>query len=279
MQTISVQWLQSLQALQEVPEDQLQWLIDNSNHYKLPEGAVFFKSGEPISGTHIIKSGKIQLYIADNSGMREVAVLEGGDISGYLPFSRGFTANANGRVIKEATMMTLPVEHMSTLIATHYELTQALVHVMTTRVRDFTAMQQQNEKMMSLGKLSAGLAHELNNPAAAIVRSADSLKKHLQLLPETFKQVISIRLDGQQVDVVNNIMFEVLARNKPAPLTLLQRKQREDDLIDCLEDNDIANLEDIAENFVEVGFTEQDMNTFLADNTGRIFIAGAQLDK
>ena len=63
------------------------------------------------------------------------------------------------------------------MIRDHHELTTALVHTMTTRVREFTKQQQQEEKMMSLGKLSAGLAHELNNPASAMARSAKELKK------------------------------------------------------------------------------------------------------
>jgi signal transduction histidine kinase len=133
---------------------------------------------------------------------------------------------------------------------------------MTTRVREFTALQQQNEKMMALGKLSAGLAHELNNPAAAIVRGSTSLKKHLQLLPDTFKKVIAIRMNEADVDAVNNKMFEVLGRPQRPVLTLLQKKQQEDELIECLEEKGVDNVEDIAENFVEFGFSEEDMHAF-----------------
>jgi nitrogen-specific signal transduction histidine kinase len=87
---------------------------------------------------------------------------------------------------------------------------------MTSRVRDFTTQQQQNEKMMAMGKLSAGLAHELNNPASAIVRGSASLLKHLKLVPDTFKKVISIKMSDEQVDRVNNKMFAVLAwKDKP----------------------------------------------------------------
>jgi C4-dicarboxylate-specific signal transduction histidine kinase len=68
-------------------------------------------------------------------------------------------------------------------IKLHYELTAAMVHTMTSRMRDFTSLQQQNEKMFALGKLSAGLAHELNNPASAISRGASSLHAQVQNLP------------------------------------------------------------------------------------------------
>jgi signal transduction histidine kinase len=125
-----------------------------------------------------------------------------------------------GQVIEDAQVLTFPAEKMRTLIQLHFELTQALVHVMTTRVREYTALQQQNEKMMALGKLSAGLAHELNNPAAAIVRGSVSLRKHLQLQPESFKQVMAIKMTGEQVDAVNTKLFGVLSKKKSPRLRL-----------------------------------------------------------
>jgi signal transduction histidine kinase len=262
MQTITTNWLQSIEALKDVPAEQLQWLIDNSRHYLLKEGDYLFKSGEPIVGTHIIVKGRLRLFIPGNNGVREIGYFEAKEIAGYLPYSRGFVASGTGQVVEDIEILTFPIERIKELIINHFELTQALVHVMTTRVRDFTAFQQQNEKMMALGKLSAGLAHELNNPAAAIVRGSTSLKKHLQLLPETFKKVIAIKMSDEHVDAVNNKMFEVLARKERPVLTLMQKKEREDDLADCLLEKNIDNVEDIAENFVEFGFSDDDMREF-----------------
>lgn len=262
MQTITTNWLQSIEALKDVPPEQLQWLIDNSRHYILKEGDYLFKTGEPITGTYIIVAGRLRLYIPGKNGIHEIGFIEAKDIAGYLPYSRGFIANGTGQVVEDTEVLTFPVERVKELITTHFELTQVLVHVMTTRVRDFTAFQQQNEKMMALGKLSAGLAHELNNPAAAIVRGSTSLKKHLQLLPETFKEVIAIKMTDEQVDAVNNKMFEVLARKEKPVLTLMQKKEKEDDLADCLLEKNINNVEDIAENFVEFGFSDDDMIEF-----------------
>ena len=145
--------------------------------------------------------------------------------------------------------MTLPTETYREMISRHFELTEALVHVMLTRVRYMTSFQQQNEKMMALGKLSAGLAHELNNPAAAIVRGSESLITHLQLEPTTFKDVISIRMEEQEIDLVKNKLFEVLNRADKPTLTLMQRTGLEDGIRDWLEDHQVQNIDEIAENF------------------------------
>jgi signal transduction histidine kinase len=259
MQTVTVDWLQSIEALKEVPGDQLQWMIENSRHYTLAEGEYLFQAGNPAIGTHIIIAGRIKLYLQQKEGIREVNIIGPKDISGYLPFSRGYKANVNGKVIADAEVITLPIEKFREMISHHFELTQALVHIMTTRVRDFTSLQQQNEKMMALGKLSAGLAHELNNPASAIVRGSTSLKEHLQLVPEAFKEVMAIKMEEKDVDVVAGKLFEVLGRTEKPALTLMERTEKEDMLRDWMEDHQVQNAGEIAENLLECGFTYEDL--------------------
>ena len=259
MQTVTVDWLQSIEALKEVPEDQLQWMIENSRHYMLAEGEYLFQAGNPAIGTHIIITGRIKLYLLQKEGIREVNIIGPKDISGYLPFSRGYKANVNGKVTADAEVMTLPIEKFREMISHHFELTQALVHIMTTRVRDFTSLQQQNEKMMALGKLSAGLAHELNNPASAIVRGSTSLKEHLQLVPEAFKGIMAIKMEEKDVDVVAGKLFEVLGRAEKPALTLMERTEKEDMLRDWMEDHQVQNAGEIAENLLEYGFTYEDL--------------------
>ncbi len=256
---VSAELLKQNEQLKDVPAEQLDWLIENSSHYIVPEGDFLFQPGEPVKGTHFIISGKVKIFMVQNNSMREIDTLEAGTITGHLPFSRGKLTGANGQAMDETQMMTFPVDRMNELIVKHFELTQALVHVMTSRVRNYTALQQQNEKMMALGKLSAGLSHELNNPAAAIVRGSTTLKSHLKLQPDTFKKVLSINMTGEQVDLVTKKMFEVLAREERPALSLMERTDKEDELTSCFDDCGIDNGYELAENFVEFGFTEEDL--------------------
>lgn len=262
MESVTTGWLQSIESLKDVPPDQLQWWIDKSTHSEMDEEEFLFKSGEKVKGTHVIVKGRVKAFLPQKSGERIIDFFEVKDVTGYLPFSRGTVATVNGQVIEHLQVMTFPIEKMKELIELHYELTQALVHIMTTRVREFTTIQQQNEKMMALGKLSAGLAHELNNPASAIVRGSVSLLKHLRLVPETFKKVIAIKMSGEDVDRVNDKMFEVLARTEKPLLTLMERSALEDDLAECLEGHMVENSQEMAENFIEFGFTCEDMDGF-----------------
>ncbi|HSF54989.1 MAG TPA: ATP-binding protein, partial [Algoriphagus sp.] len=141
----------------------------------------------------------------------------------------------------------------------HYELSQVLVHEMTSRVREYTGFQKQTEKMAALGKLSAGLAHELNNPASAIVRSAKELKKHLSLEPEKFKKVIKLEMSEELIDKVNDLLFEKIANNSGSK-SLLEKKSLEDDLSFLLEDLQVENALELAENLAEFGFGESEID-------------------
>lgn len=260
MQEITTAWLQSIEALKDVPAEQLQWMINQSRHYLLQPGDFLFRAGEPITGTHIIISGKLRIH----QRQEEIIRFEAKTISGYLPFSRGKVAPVFGEAMEECQIMTFPIEKARELISTHYELTQALVHFMTTRVREFTSLQLQNEKMLALGKLSAGLAHELNNPAAAVVRGAVTLKKHLQMEPETFKKIVSIRMNEADVDIVSNRMFEVLRQPGKPKLSLMERSAKEDELVEWLDEHAVENAMELAENFVEFGFNTDDLDGFKA---------------
>ncbi|EHQ30328.1 ATP-binding protein [Mucilaginibacter paludis] len=259
---VTTSWLQTIDLLQDVPVVQLQWLIDNSKHHIIKDGDFLFKTDSPIDATHFVVSGRIKLFLVTNNETRQITTLEPKAIAGYLPYSRGKIAVAYAEANGDVQLMSLPIEKSKELITNYFELTQSLVHVMTTRVRDFTALQQQNEKMMALGKLSAGLAHELNNPASAVVRGSASLKQHLQLIPDRFKDVISIRMSPEEVDKVNDLMFAVLNKTDKPVLTMMQRSQQEDDMVDWMERYDVKCSTDIAENLVDYGFKLADLDAF-----------------
>lgn len=239
-------------SLEHVPEEQLQWLIDNSEIRNIGEGDFLFRKGEPADHMLIILAGKARVYILQNNQKREMFELEPPDITGLLPFSRLKTAMGSAEVVEPLTVLATPRNTLKELVCTHYELTEKLVHEMTSRVREFTSTQRQNEKMMALGKLSAGLAHELNNPAAAIVRSSNELKKHLSYTTERFKRVIAMKLDPAQVDAVNDILYARATEGR-RNVGLRERNKLEEEILDWFDDNDLPGCDDLTENFVEYG--------------------------
>jgi signal transduction histidine kinase len=264
MHIVTLSWLKSLDVFNNVPDDQLQWFIDNSENQQLNDGDYLTQPGDPIEGPHILVEGKLSLHMFQNGSKREFVIFTKGDISGYLPYSRGKTSGGYAQAIGEVQLLSFRTERIQEMIKNHFELTQSLVHVMSNRVREFTAMQQQNEKMMALGKLSAGLAHELNNPASAIVRDSISLKEHLRLGPEVFKKVAAITIAEDQIDKLNEVLFGIIGVKEHPLLTLKQRMTLEDEIADWFEDNNVENSYAIAESFVDFNFSIADLEACAA---------------
>ncbi len=250
--------LQSFENFKDVPTNQLNWFIVNAEVRVFKTDELVFKPGDDIDHILIILEGRFKIYAISEKQEREIAEKVKGEITGFLPFSRAKSASGIGKVMEETTLLSLNKSFERELLRDHYELSQVLVHELTSRVREFTGLQKQTEKLAALGKLSAGLAHELNNPASAIVRSAQELKKHLSHQPEKFKKVIKIQMTDALIDQISTLLFYKL-QNTAAPKGMLQRKALEDDLSYLLEDLEVDDAMELAENLAEFGFEEKEI--------------------
>ncbi|MBD1393226.1 ATP-binding protein [Mucilaginibacter glaciei] len=258
MKNITLADLKAIPTLQTVPDDQLQWFMDNGETIEVEEGTRLFEKGDPLDRTYVILQGRMRICAEQNGKLREIVVIKPQAITGYLPFSRAVNTFGYGEVIEKMRMFRVYKPQILEAVKLHYELTEALVHTMTSRIRDFTSQQQQNEKMFALGKLSAGLAHELNNPASAITRGASSLQNQVKRLPLLFKDVASLQIAPEKIDTINEILISKTQQTDRPALTMMQRADQEDALNDWLNDHGIKDFE-IAENFIEFGFTPDDL--------------------
>jgi signal transduction histidine kinase len=268
--------LRQFPAFTNVPDEQLQWLIDRGEEVSYPKETVLYKPNEPIDYLLLLLDGRICIENGANGADDELIVYPSYSILGVLPFSR--MKSIPNRIVAEMPTRVLQLhrDNLHPLAQDCYELTEALVHQMTTRVRDYTKLTQQNEKMASLGRLSAGLAHELNNPVSAVVRSVDTLSTHLRATPEAFKTVMSLHLTNEQVDCVKTVFFKKMDQASVVgtyQLTLLERTSLEDDLTDWLDDHGVDDSMDLAGPLVEFGFTVDDMN-WLLEKIGDENLAG-----
>ena len=201
----------------------------------------------------------MRICAVQSGQQKELRILDPGQFTGYLPYSRATFTPAFCEATKKSRVFKCSKEKLKEGFGTHYELIEAMVHMMLSRVREFTSIQQQNEKMFALGKLSAGLAHELNNPAAAISRAAALLQNQVSQLPDLFKEIANLNIPSEKVEKIGNLIVEKI-NSEPPVLTMMQKSAVEDDINDWLYDNHLKDLD--PEGLVERGFNTGELNVF-----------------
>jgi signal transduction histidine kinase len=139
-------------------------------------GDVYSRQGDPADAMFVILEGHLQVR-GELNGQAVLFDLEPGDVTGVLPFSRMKQFTVGGRAETDSRALKFPASLFPELIQKMPVLTQRLVGLMSDRIRETTRLEQQRDRLASLGKLSAGLAHELNNPASAAKRAASQLRE------------------------------------------------------------------------------------------------------
>src|SRR5205807_10388485 len=138
----------------------------------------YARQGDPADAMFVILEGQFQWR--GKSGSETVMLSsKPGDVTGVLPFSRMKQFTVSGRAVTDGRILKFPASLFSELVQKMPELTTRLVGLMSDRIREATRIEQRRDRLASLGKLSAGLAHELNNPASAAKRATSQLREIL----------------------------------------------------------------------------------------------------
>ena len=264
--------LADFEAFAGVEPEALDWLVAHGDYLVWAEGAEMFAPGEAIDHMYVIVRGRYRVDFPGPGGRRDLGEFDPGAVTGVLPFSRMTHVTASLRVLEELHALRVPKTCFTELVQVSYRMAQNLVGLMSTRIRDFADLRAQNDKMMSLGKLSAGLAHELNNPAAAIVRSAEELYAELHNTPESFKAIMTMRITPEETDAINAIMFarlEQLAPGREDGRSAVQRLDDAEALEDWLDDHDLAADAELVESLNAARFTADDLERIRAICDGR----------
>ena len=171
-------------AFADLPDDQISWFIGQAEEMRLTAGEMYFREGDPADAMFIILEGQLQVR-GELGGEPFVATVQPGAITGVLPFSRMKQFPVGVRALTDGRVLRFPASKFPDLVQKMPELTQRLVGLMSDRIRETTRREQQRDRLVSLGKLSAGLAHELNNPASAAKRAASQLRDALKRIKDS----------------------------------------------------------------------------------------------
>jgi signal transduction histidine kinase len=221
------------------PREELAWLAAHGALRLLNEGDVLSAKGAPVSGLFVVLSGNIAIFVDRGAGRHKVIEWWAGDVAGVLPYSRLVSPPGDSVAQEPTEILTVPRADLAEMIRNCQEITSILVHKMLDRSRVFTSNDLHDEKMVSLGKLSAGLAHELNNPAAAIERSAALLESRLEDAEQAARAVGQSELTGPQLVAVEAVRASCLDTRVQGVLSPIQQAEHEDAIADWLRDHGV----------------------------------------
>jgi signal transduction histidine kinase len=171
--------LRSISIFADLPGEDLEWLGSRMDEVVFSAGQIFARPGDPVEYLNVILEGEIQFERPDTPGS-PVLMASAGQVTGLLPFSRLTQLRGTARAVLPSRLLRLHKQYFPEMLQRMPQLAQRLVALMSDRIREVTRMETQQEKLMALGKLSAGLAHELNNPAAAARRAAQTLMEAME---------------------------------------------------------------------------------------------------
>jgi len=252
-----VEALRRVHVFADLPEDQLQWFAGKSKDERYAAGDIIFRKGDAPEAMVVYLEGEVHAYWDENDH-DVVYILRAGDpsteVSGMLPFSRMTAFQGTGRAVTDVRQLRFPVSLFPEMMQRMPLLVQRLVGIMSDRVREATTLDQQQDKLMALGKLSAGLAHELNNPAAGATRAANDLIETLKELRAADMRLCSHDLTAKQQASIDAFESKAIDHTATAAqLKSLDQSDREDEISEWLESHGIPEPWKFSGNLVEAG--------------------------
>jgi signal transduction histidine kinase len=255
--------LRRVAAFSDLPDDQIQWFLSQAQEVSVSAGEVFIRKGDPADWMVVFLEGLFQ-WRGEFGGDTVSIPVHAGEVSGVFPFSRMKRFTVTGRALTDGRLLKFPAALFPELIQKMPELTARLVAMMSDRVREGTRIEQQRDRFVSLGKLSAGLAHELNNPASAAKRAADQMRQTLTKLRNANAELWRRTLDDSakaRIESVEASLLQAVVSN----LDELALSDLEERLYSILRSHGHADLWEISAVFARCNMAPDTLASVLTD--------------
>src|SRR5262245_53740027 len=262
MKQVTIGELKAVTSFSDLPDEHLQWVIDHSEYQEFEDGSQLRKTGDEADVMIIIIEGRITFYMDIHGRLVYYFSFANDDltggVSGLLPYSRMKTYPGCSFATGKLRLLMLNKKYFPELEQLNPALIQRLIGYMTERAKAFATLQTQQEKVHALGQLSAGIAHELNNPDSAINRISSELTRRLKLNYELTEQLLRHNIDASHVNSIRNLIEAKEGTPRPR-LSAIQSMEREDEIIDWLEKAGFPESQRISETFLEARFSGDDL--------------------
>jgi signal transduction histidine kinase len=254
--------LRKVHVFEDLSDEDLAWFISQCQERHAAPGDIIVREGDTPEYMMVMLEGEMRARAEHGSPDGPVFTVQGGEVTGMLPFSRLKVIGVTGRAVLPSHYLGFPVTQFPALFQRLPELVRRLVGLLADRVRSVTRAEQQHEKLAALGKLSAGLAHELNNPSAAARRSAAALRDCLVRLREAARNT---EIGPEDCGLLAEREEEIRSTLKPAQFKdEFARVEREEAIQSWLESHKVADAWRLSPSLADAGLTDAHLASFAA---------------
>ena len=244
--------LAKMPLFERLNPEQLAWLAERGKVVTAPEDTVLFTQGEDSPGFYLLIEGEIELLLrVGDSDVPAVSSTALGAWAGAVPgVQRQVPITA--RMPRDSVLYRVPDDVLAEMLSSGFPIGQHLLVGVAAGTREFDARVHERERLAALGKLSAGLAHELNNPSAAAQRAASRLVPALLGAQSSLLEMLAPERSAELRPVLEAVQQEVVQCTASlAPLSALDRADREDALADWLRAQHVDDADAVASTLVD----------------------------
>lgn len=265
----------------DLPTEDLDHLCAMAYEEKIQADETLFTEGEIGDTAYVIVSGEVE--ILKESGGRTVllAVRGAGEVIGEMSLLDQAPRLASGKARTDCELVAISHKSLDDLLDKSSSAARVMLSTITNRLQSTELVLRQSEKMAQLGTLTAGIAHELNNPASAARRGAKHLRGDIQHLQGSYRQFHALGFSEAQWEraaTLQKMAHEHAAQ--PIDLDSLGRSDREEEIEAWLSENGVQHAWEYAPNLVNLGCQVADLDQFKRDFPGKQLPAIIQwLDK
>ena len=239
--------LLKLELFNKLTSDRLEWICDRATHFELPKGKTLVKEGDEHRGFLILTSGTIGITRRSEGVEMPIGQHEAPSFFGEIQIMTDDLVPVTLRAFTDCQIHEISSADFLTLVHECRDFERTVFRTIEKRIQGLQSFIQNREKMAALGTLSAGLAHELNNPTAAVVRSLKEITPAMLELQRMNLVYGQRNVDDEHTAIwlkVRDDGYDFIINNDSDPLEMMDR---EDALLDWLEDYGVADAWKLAE--------------------------------